>query len=309
MTRLPLFALCALACGAISARAQSVLPPTPPTAAATLAPIAATPTITRGHHAYVTFDGGLLQVRADNSSLNVILRDVSRATGMVIKGGVADQRVFGDYGPAAPEAVLETLLDGTGVNIFLQESADGTPAQLNLTPRTGGVTPPSPDSAQFDAEASAEALAAPTPTPPPQPVANTTPVLNPNAPRNITPPSAPQPYNNPLGSPANTSPTASNYPTAHSVPLDSIPTPPTTVAPIGIVSAPNAPPAGTTANPAANSVTSVTTQPDGTTTSTTVTSPNGVKTPEQIYQQLLDLQKAQSKAAGTADGGSSTTSH
>ena len=104
----------------------------------------------RHHHAQVSCTGGLLTVHANNSSLNGILRSVARCTGMTISGGVLDQRVFGDYGPAAPATVLATLLDGTGTNMLLTETAANQPAQLILTPRTAGPTPPSPSAVPDD---------------------------------------------------------------------------------------------------------------------------------------------------------------
>jgi hypothetical protein len=108
--------------------AHPTLPPTPPTsapqavpAANTLpGPMAATPlnaagtTSSRPHRAQVTYENGVLNVRANDSSLNQILRAICGATGLTITGGVADQRVFGNYGPASTSAVLATLLDGTG---------------------------------------------------------------------------------------------------------------------------------------------------------------------------------------------------
>jgi len=96
----------------------------------------------------VVYLRGQLEVDADNSSLNQILHDIGRATGMKITGGVADGRVFGTYGPGAPAAILESLLDGAGVNMLLKETATGSPAELILTPRNGPATPPNPAAAQ-----------------------------------------------------------------------------------------------------------------------------------------------------------------
>src|SRR5215472_15173465 len=81
-----------MVCGvAVAACAQtgSKLPPNPPTSIsntnAAPAPIAAASpradTAPR-HRARVTYANGLLQVRADNSSLNQILREISQQTGM-----------------------------------------------------------------------------------------------------------------------------------------------------------------------------------------------------------------------------------
>lgn len=69
---------------------------------------------------------------------------------MRITGGVVDERVFGDYGPDVPSKVLATLLDGTGSNMLLLDGADNRPAELMLTPRTGGPSPPNPSAAIFN---------------------------------------------------------------------------------------------------------------------------------------------------------------
>jgi len=94
--------------------------------------------------ARVEFSGGKLAVSAENSSLNQILSDIAKATGMKITGGVADERVYGTYGPDTQQAVLSALLEGTGTNIMLVENAQHGVQELMLTPRTGGPTPPSP---------------------------------------------------------------------------------------------------------------------------------------------------------------------
>jgi hypothetical protein len=99
------------------------------------------------HRAEVTYTAGQLFVSANNSSLNQILRDIAHATGMKLTGAVADERVFGQYGPAAPSKILRTLLDGTGSNMLLLEATRATPAELILTPRRGGPTPPNPNAA------------------------------------------------------------------------------------------------------------------------------------------------------------------
>ena len=265
----------------------STLPPTPPTAPPAVsttpapntlpAPIAATPLVTdppskRPTRAQVTFSGGQLDVRANDSSLNQILRAISRATGLKITGGVQDQRVYGNYGPASTASVLATLLDGTGTNILLLEGDPTIPPELILTPRGGGPTPPSPNAPGFDDGPDAAPVqpqnaqaSVPQTSPQQPPVARQLPVTT------SGPQSIPQPENNINGSPLNTSPTASNFPTTNSVPIDSVPTPSTTPSTSGIVDAPNPPAPG----------------------STTGTAPNGAATPEQIYQQLLQMQQKQ----------------
>lgn len=265
----------------------STLPATSPTSLPTPntqpAPIAAVPTAavapsapsTPPHRATVTYAAGLLDVRADNSSLNQILRAIGNLTGMKITGGVTDERVFGNYGPAEPSTILATLLDGTGSNMLLRESADNAPAELILTPRNGGPTPPNPNAPGFDDGTEARGNHDGLPGPRQRgdlPSRFGRPGTPQDAQPGSVPPSISQPLNNVNGSPTNTSPSASTLPVTDSVSTDSVPTPSTTPATSGIVDAPNPPPAGST-------------------TSTP-------KTPEQIYQQLQQLQ--QQKQNGTS---------
>jgi hypothetical protein len=119
--------------------APPATPPPPPT-----------PSQLPPHLAQVTYTSGALSVSADNSSLNQILREISRETGINIVGGVTDERVFGQYGPNATAQVLAALLDGTGSNMLLVHSDGDTPAQLILTPRHGGPTPPNPNAAALE---------------------------------------------------------------------------------------------------------------------------------------------------------------
>ena len=96
-----------------------------------------------GRIAEVTYLHGRLEVTADNSSLNQILREIARQTGMKITGSIADERVYGKYGPATAGEILSILLDGTGTNMMLTETASEAPAELILTPQEGPHTPPS----------------------------------------------------------------------------------------------------------------------------------------------------------------------
>jgi hypothetical protein len=87
----------------------------------------------------------MLTVEADNSDLTQILRDVSRASGIVIDGGVRETRVYGTYGPANASSILFHLLDGMGYNIVIVERAGGgAPKRLMLSDRTVGPTAPAP---------------------------------------------------------------------------------------------------------------------------------------------------------------------
>ena len=272
----------------------STLPATSPTSLPTPnaqpAPIAAVSVAgapsapsTPPQRATVTYAAGLLDVRADNSSLNQILRAIGNLTGMKITGGVTDERVFGNYGPAEPSTILATLLDGTGSNMLLRESADNAPAELILTPRNGGPTPPNPNAPGFDDGTEVRENHDGFPGPRqrgdlPSRFGGRGASQTSSQPQEVQPGSnpqtIPQPLNNVNGSATNTSPTAATLPVTDSVPTDSVPTPSTTPSTSGIVDAPNPPPAGST-------------------TSTP-------KTPEQIYQQLQQLQQQKQNGTATA---------
>ena len=228
-----------LACAVLAActglRAQqpgSALPAAQPTVAVTRAAVTAAPA-NSPQRARVTWAAGQLTITTDNSSLNQILREIARQTGMQIQGGVADERVFGSYGPDDPGTVLARLLAGTGSNMMLLEGSATQPMQLVLTPRQGGASPPSPQSYAAQDERDSEDL-------PPQQVRPVSQGPGPAA-QQVQPPATP--------APASTAP-------------------------------------ATAAQPTTPSVSDTTTQAQ---------SPNGVKTPQQIYDQLMKMQ--QQKAA------------
>ena len=206
----------------------SSLPATPQTVAPQTVeppPIPLTPAQLPPRHAQIAYAGGALSVSADNSSLNQILRQISSLTGIKITGGVADERVFGQYGPAAPPQILAELLTGTASNMVIQQRDENGPAELILTPRQGGPTPPNPNAAAFDDRS--EQAERPEQREQPQP--------------------------------------------EQAQPAAAVPTPPVTPAPAAL--SPGQIP--TTADPS---------QPD---------SPNGVKTPQQIYEQLQRMRQQQ----------------
>jgi len=130
-------------------QASSTLPATPVTTPSP-APLPLTPSQLPPKRAQVTYADGTLSISADNASLNQILRQISSDTGMKITGGVTDERVFGEYGPAPPDQILSALLDGTGSNMILVQGDGSAPAELILTPRQGGPTPPNPNAAAFN---------------------------------------------------------------------------------------------------------------------------------------------------------------
>ena len=258
---------------------------TGPGPGSTPAPLSATPVLshTPANRAEVSYNNGLINVHANNSSLRQILRAISRRTGMTIVGGITDDRVFGNYGPDTPSAVLATLVYGTGTNMLLREGDSTHPMELVLTPRTGGVSPGSNFAGPDTDEDDPPAVDAPTPARTPD--ANAPSPGSAVAPRTSQNPLPPmQPGVAPInvnGSPSNTTPTASEFPTTNSVPVDSLPAPSTTPSSSGIVDSPNPPSAGagSTAPPA--------------------------PTPEQVYQQLLRLQGGQQNQPANSNSGSS----
>lgn len=127
------------------AAAQTVSHPAQTSGLPTQQPTDAARTSTHStvHRPEVRYIDGLLTVTAHDSSLNAILHEIATLTGMKISGGVRDDRVFGTYGPDQPSAVLSTLLDGSGSNMLLVNNTANQPQELILTTRVGGPTPPS----------------------------------------------------------------------------------------------------------------------------------------------------------------------
>jgi hypothetical protein len=175
------------------------------------------------HRAEITYTQGQLAVIADNSSLNQILREIGRETGIKITGGVTEERVYGKYGPSSAADVLAALLDGTGSNMLLLHTDSATPGELVLTPRQGGPTPPNPNAPGFDDD------------------------------NNPPDDSSPPPPSQATEQPRNPPPSGAN----------------------------GAPPVSTGQNTPA------------TTDSSDPNSPNGVKTPQQIYDQLQKMRQQQ----------------
>jgi len=70
--------------------------------------------------AKVTFEGGLLTISAQNSTLAEILRDVRKLTGASIEiPAGANERVVANLGPGAPRDVLVGLLNGCSFNYVM----------------------------------------------------------------------------------------------------------------------------------------------------------------------------------------------
>lgn len=179
-----------LLCLAASLQAQA-----PASAPASVAPL--TPAQVPAQRAKITFTSGQLNIIADNSSLNQILHEISQLTGITVTGSVAEERVFGNYGPGTPSEVFDQLLDGTSTNILFIASSGTKPSELILTPRSGAPTPPSRNQASRTDDTNDDANAQPVyPPPPPDPdaaaqpsPAQATPAANPVA--APAPPAAP----------------------------------------------------------------------------------------------------------------------
>lgn len=117
------------------AQTPLVLPPLPggPLSQLPMDQIPATP-------AKVTYQGGLLTISAQNSTLGEILRDVRKVTGASIEipsGSGAGERVVTHLGPAAPLDVLAGLLNGSSFNyVLLGSSSDpNAVSSVILTPK------------------------------------------------------------------------------------------------------------------------------------------------------------------------------
>ncbi len=107
-----------------------VLPPLPggPLSQLPMDQIPATP-------AKVSYQGGLLTISAQNSTLGEILRDVRKVTGASIEvpsGPGAGERVVTHLGPAPPLDVLAGLLNGSSFNYVLLGSSSNPTAILSV---------------------------------------------------------------------------------------------------------------------------------------------------------------------------------
>lgn len=100
--------------------------------------------------AKVSFQGGLLSISAQNSTLGEILRDVRQLTGAAIEipqGAAANERVVTSLGPGAPRDVLAGLLNGSSFDyVMLGSSTDPTAVSsvilTNKSPASGEAPQP-----------------------------------------------------------------------------------------------------------------------------------------------------------------------
>jgi hypothetical protein len=120
----------------------------------------------------VTYEHGQLAIVAPNSTLSDILHAVRNKTGanIDIPPG-ANERVVSSFGPGPARDVLASLLNGSHFNyVMVGTEADPTAvAQVILTPRTGGETPPTVQAGQPGAPIRPALPAQQFPQPYPQP--------------------------------------------------------------------------------------------------------------------------------------------
>lgn len=69
----------------------------------------------------IAYTSGKLTVTANNSTLREVLDGIHAAVGtnVDVQGGSLDSRVFGEFGPATPYAVMQQVLRGSGVGYIL----------------------------------------------------------------------------------------------------------------------------------------------------------------------------------------------
>lgn len=85
----------------------------------------------------ISFVGGLLTVVAENSTLADILKTVETVTHASLEGTQPDaERVFGQFGPAAPRQVLNSILSGSRYDFILVGAVDdqGSVERIMLSP-------------------------------------------------------------------------------------------------------------------------------------------------------------------------------
>lgn len=87
----------------------------------------------------VSYVGGQLTVVADNSMLNDVLNGIRSAAGIKMEGlGGSNDRVFGQFGPASPRVVIDSLLNGSHYDFIILSALDtpDTVQRVILSPRT-----------------------------------------------------------------------------------------------------------------------------------------------------------------------------
>jgi hypothetical protein len=116
--------------------AAELAPPAPPPA-----PVVLPPEQTPAHAPVIAWDGQLLTVDAENSSLSDVLLGIRSRTGASIEmpASTSRERIAVHIGPAPIREVLSSLLYGTNFNYVIQsaEDDDGAVGKVILTARDG----------------------------------------------------------------------------------------------------------------------------------------------------------------------------
>ena len=262
-----IFALCAAVVPSLvtaQAKPSAAIPATAPTQSVSDLP-SAHPAIvesTPRGESHVTWNGANLTVNAGGSALPEIVQQIARETGMKITGGVPDERVFGTYGPAPVQVVMGELFDGLAINMMLVNGTETTPKELVLTTRSGAATPPQVRQVSNDDDRSRRRS---------NPIQPASQQQNPG-------PGLPQQHGQAPGGPGAppNNPASSNGDTN----------------------------AGTSPSPASGAATGNSSTATGSTATPAAAtdqqqSPNGVRTPEQIFEELRKRQQQQQQATPT----------
>jgi hypothetical protein len=130
----------------------------------------------------VTFQNGLLAIKANKATLSEVLLAVQQQTGaeVSIAAGADQEKVVVDLGPAPAPEVLAQLLHGSNFN-FLILSSTKDPRQLDrviLTPRTEGGAMPLAQVQNNNSNDPQEDVPPAQAPPAPQPVASRPPDVN-----------------------------------------------------------------------------------------------------------------------------------
>jgi hypothetical protein len=138
------------------AKPSAAIPATAPTQSVSDLPSAhpAVRESTPRGESHINWNGSKLTVNAGGDALPEILQRIARETGMKITGGVPDERVFGTYGPGSVQMVMGQLFDGLAINMMLINGSETTPKELVLTARSGAASPPQVRQVSNDDESS-----------------------------------------------------------------------------------------------------------------------------------------------------------
>ena len=92
----------------------------------------------------VSYNAGQLSVTANNSTFADVLDAIQNAVGAKVEGLMpsSTERIFGQFGPAAPGAVLGEVLKGSPYDFIVVggESGGGRVQQIILSPRSNAST-------------------------------------------------------------------------------------------------------------------------------------------------------------------------